>query len=77
MTLTINRSLLKKKANLILTVNDVFRTNRVGFRFDRNAQQLDGLRINDTRRVGLTFRYQFGFKPKEEKKEGMEAPTAE
>ena len=75
MTCTINRSLWKKKANLILTVNDVFRTNRVGFSFDRNGQILDGLRFNDTRRVGLTLRYQFGFKPKEEKNEKMEGPS--
>jgi outer membrane receptor protein involved in Fe transport len=72
MFLSANKSILKRKANLILSVSDVLRTNRVTFNFNRNQQQIQGNRINDTRRVGLTFRYNFGIKPKEEKKSGFE-----
>jgi outer membrane receptor protein involved in Fe transport len=72
MFLSANKSILKRKANLILSISDVLRTNRVTFNFNRNQQQIEGNRINDTRRVGLTFRYNFGIKPKEEKKGGFE-----
>ena len=34
-----------------------------------------GQRINDTRRLGLTFRYNFGIKPKEENKKAFDAPS--
>jgi hypothetical protein len=75
MFVSMNKSILKKKANIILSVNDVLQTNRVSFQFNRNNQMIDGKRINDTRRLGLTFRYNIGAKPKEEKKNGFEAPA--
>jgi hypothetical protein len=75
MFVSMNKSILKKKANIILSVNDVLQTNRVSFQFNRNNQIIDGKRINDTRRLGLTFRYNIGAKPKEEKKNGFEAPA--
>ena len=70
-----NKSVMKRKANIILSVNDVLQTNRVAFQFNRNNQLIDGKRINDTRRLGITFRYNIGAKPKEEKKNGFEAPA--
>jgi hypothetical protein len=75
MVVSANKSMLKRKANLILSVNDVLQTNRVVFQFDRNNQNINGKRINDTRKIGITFRYNFGLKPKEEKKNGFEAPA--
>jgi hypothetical protein len=71
-----NKSLYKKKVNLIISINDLLRTNQVTFNFDRNGQHVEGHRINDTRRLGITLRYNFGFKPKEEKekKNNYEAP---
>jgi iron complex outermembrane receptor protein len=74
MVVSFNKSLLKRKANLILSVNDVFRTNYNRFNFSRNGQNVEGTRINDTRRVGVTLRYNFGIKPKEERKQGFETP---
>jgi hypothetical protein len=51
------------------------RTNQITFNFDRNGQKVIGHRINDTRRLGITLRYNFGFKSKEEKeKKNYEAP---
>ena len=75
MVVSANKSMLKRKANLILSINDVLQTNRVVFQFDRNNQNINGKRINDTRKIGITFRYNFGLKPKEEKKNGFEAPA--
>lgn len=71
-----NKSLYKKKVNLIVSINDLLHTNQVTFNFDRNGQHVEGHRINDTRRLGITLRYNFGFKPKEEKekKNNYEAP---
>lgn len=70
-----NKSILKKKANIILWVNDLFRTNYVSFSLQQGSVQAQGSRVNDTRRLGLSFRYNFGIKPKEENKKSFEAPA--
>jgi len=68
---------LKRKGSIIVSLSDVLRTNKVDFNFNRNQQTIEGSRVNDTRRLGVTFRYNFGIKPKEEKKEGFgNAPDA-
>ena len=77
MFLSANKSIMKRKANIIISLNDALQTNRVAFTFNRNNQEIEGKRINDTRRLGITFRYNFGIKPKEEKKAGFDnAPEA-
>ena len=70
-----NKSILKKKANIILSINDLLRTNQVGFSLQQGTVNAQGKRINDTRRLGLTFRYNFGIKPKEENKKTFDAPA--
>jgi len=70
-----NKSILKKKANIILSVNDLLQTNRVTFSLQQGTISAQGQRINDTRRIGLTFRYNFGIKPKEENKKSFDAPA--
>jgi outer membrane receptor protein involved in Fe transport len=70
-----NKSILKKKANIILSVNDLLHTNQVSFSLKQGTVNATGRRVNDTRRLGLTFRYNFGIKPKEENKKSFEAPT--
>ena len=70
-----NKSILKKKASLILSVNDLLYTNQVAFSLQQGSVSAKGERINDTRRLGLTFRYNFGRKPKEENKKSFEAPA--
>ena len=74
MFISFNQSLSNKKVNVIISLSDVWRTNQVKFTFNRNNQQISGSRVNDTRRLGITIRYNFGFKPKEEKKNSFEAP---
>lgn len=71
---SVNKSILDKKMNIILSVNDLLQTNRVSFNINQGNVQATGERINDTRRLGLTLRYNFGGKPKEEKK-SFEAPA--
>jgi iron complex outermembrane recepter protein len=69
--LSVNKSILKKKANIILSVNDVLRTNWVSFKLNQGTMSAAGSRVNDTRRFGITIRYNFGLsKPKEEKEFG-------
>ncbi|MEO7305821.1 MAG: outer membrane beta-barrel protein [Ferruginibacter sp.] len=72
---SVNKSILKKKANIIVSVNDLLRTNQVAFSLQQGTVSAQGNRINDSRRLGLTFRYNFGIKPKEENKKGFDAPA--
>ena len=55
--LSVNKSILKKKANIILSVNDLLRTNQVSFKLNQGNVSAAGSRINDTRRVGITIGY--------------------
>ncbi len=60
-----NKAVLNKKANIILSVNDVLRTNKVNFSLNQGNVSAQGSRLNDTRRLGITLRYNFGLsKPK-------------
>ena len=69
--LSVNKSILKKKANIIISINDVLHTNQVSFRLNQGNVSATGSRINDTRRLGITLRYNFGLsKPKENKEFG-------
>ena len=72
---SVNKSILKKKANIILSVNDLLRTNPVSFSLNQGTVSAQGERINDSRRLGLTFRYNFGIKSKEESKKTFDAPA--
>ena len=72
---SVNKSILKKKANIILSVNDLLRTNPVSFSLNQGTVSAQGERINDSRRLGLTFRYNFGIKPKDESKKTFDAPA--
>jgi outer membrane receptor for ferrienterochelin and colicin len=70
-----NKSILKKKANIILSVSDLLHTNQVSFSLRQGTVSAQGERINDSRRLGLTFRYNFGVKPKTERKKVFEVPA--
>ena len=75
LTFAANKSILKKKMNIVLAVNDIFHTNKNEFSINVPGFIGSGMRYGDTRRVGLTVKYNFGIKPKEEKKENFEAPA--
>jgi len=73
-----NKSILNKKANIILSVNDALKTNHVAFSLAQGNVSAEGSRANDTRRIGLTFRYNFGLsKPKETKEFGAPVESKE
>jgi hypothetical protein len=75
LNISLNKSILKKKANIILSGNDILGTNKIKFSLDQGNVHASGERINDTRKIGITFRYNFGIKPKEEKKAMFEQPA--
>ncbi len=68
LNISLNKAVLNKKMNIILSGNDIFRTNNYKFIIDQPGIAAAGTRLNDQRRIGLTLRYNFGIKPKEEKK---------
>ena len=69
--LSANKSILKKKANIIISLNDALQTNHVSFSLNQGNVNTNGSRVNDTRRLGITLRYNFGLsKPKENKEFG-------
>jgi hypothetical protein len=71
MFLSANKSILNKKANIIFSINDVLQTNHVSFKLNQGNIYAEGKRVNDTRRLGITLRYNFGLsKPKENKEFG-------
>ncbi|MEI7734378.1 MAG: TonB-dependent receptor [Ferruginibacter sp.] len=73
--LSVNKSVLKKKGNVILSVNDALQTNHVEFTLKQGNVSSTGSRVNDTRRIGLTLRYNFGLSNPKENKEFGTAPT--
>ena len=75
LNLSFNKAILKSKMNLILSGNDILRSNQYRFNIQQAGISATGNRLNDTRRIGLTVRYNFGFKPKEEKTESFDAPA--
>ena len=67
MNVSLNRKFLKDKFVVTLTGNDIFFTNFYRFRIQQGTVSATGLRRNDTRRFGLTARYAFGLKRREER----------
>ncbi|MEI8060223.1 MAG: outer membrane beta-barrel family protein, partial [Ferruginibacter sp.] len=70
-----NKSVLKKKGNIILSLNDALQTNHVNFTLKQGNVNSTGSRVNDTRKIGLTLRYNFGLTKPKEKKEFGAAPV--
>lgn len=75
LNLSVNKAILKKKMNVILSGNDILRTNQYKFNIQQAGISATGNRLNDTRRIGLTLRYNFGIRPKEEKNQSFDAPA--
>ncbi|MFZ1529545.1 MAG: outer membrane beta-barrel protein [Ferruginibacter sp.] len=71
---SVNQSVMKKKANIILSANDIFRTMRFDFKLQQASINAAGSRFNDSRRLTLKFIYNFGIKPKQEGKMNFDVP---
>lgn len=63
----INRRFLKDKLTITLSGNDILFSNKYEFSLQQGSVNAFGLRQNDTRRIGLNIRYNFGIRKKEEK----------
>ena len=74
LTFSGNKSILNKKMNVIVTVNDIFRTNQNSFTINQPNFVADGYRYNDRRKLGIALKYNFGLKPRVEKRQGFEIP---
>lgn len=72
LNLSITQMALHKKLSIILSGSDVLLTNKAVFHIQQGNLVGNGSRIQDSRRVGITLRYNFGIKPKEEKKQNYE-----
>jgi iron complex outermembrane recepter protein len=75
LNISLNKAILKKKMNIILSGNDILQTNQYSFNIQQAGINANGHRLNDTRRIGLTIRYNFGIKPKEENQETFSTPA--
>jgi hypothetical protein len=73
LTATINRQFLNKKLIVTASYNDFLFTNRNNFTLRQGSQNVVGYRESDSRRLGLSIRYNFGFKPKENKMDMLDA----
>ena len=73
----INRKFLKDKLTITLTGNDILFSNKYNFSIQQGTVNAYGLRENDTRRFGINFRYNFGFKKKEENKNLFDVESPE
>jgi hypothetical protein len=77
LNVSVNRKFMQDKLMLTLTGNDLLFTNFYRFTLQQGSVVASGLRRNDTRRFGLTLRYNFGIRKREEKTNmfNIEAPT--
>ena len=71
LNLSVTKTLLKKKLSVILSGNDILKTNKSVFTLKQGDVQVNGTRVQDSQRIGLTLRYNFGIAPKEDKKENI------
>lgn len=67
LNLSVNRKFMQDKLLVTLTANDLLFTNYYQFTLQQGSVSADGLRRNDTRRFGLTVRYNFGTRKREER----------
>jgi len=67
LNLSVNRKFMQDKLLVTLTANDLLFTNYYQFTLQQGSVSADGLRRNDTRRFGLTLRYNFGTRKREER----------
>jgi iron complex outermembrane recepter protein len=74
---TINRQFLKKKLTITASYNDFLFTNNNHFEYHQGTQNATGYRESDSRRVGISLRYNFGIKPKENKMDMLDQGSNE
>jgi outer membrane receptor protein involved in Fe transport len=63
---SINRKFVKEKLIVTISMNDMFFTNKIDFSLKQGSLDVNGRRYNDTQRLGINLRYNFGIRKKEE-----------
>ena len=72
---SITKAAFNRKLSIILSGADIFKTNISTFHLQQGTVLADGRRVQDSRRFGITLRYNFGIVRKEEKKPGFTQPA--
>ncbi len=72
--MSVTKTLLSNKINIVLFGNDILKTNKAVFLLKQNNILSNGERIQDSRRFGISIRYNFGLAHHEEKKPVFEPP---
>lgn len=67
LNISVNKTMLQKKVTLLLSANDILKTNRSDFHIRQAGLFVNGSRIQDSRKIGITLRYNFGSFHTEEK----------
>lgn len=68
LNMSINRNFFDRKLTVTLSAQDMLYTNRYDATIDQGGITGSINRYNDSQRFGVNVRYNFGFKPREEKK---------
>ena len=66
LNMSLSQQFLKKKLTLTLSANDILFTNNNHFNLKQGSVDASGFREGDTKRFGLSLRYNFGFRKREE-----------
>lgn len=66
LNMSLSQQFLKKKLTVTLSANDMFFTNNNRFTLRQGSVDASGFREGDTKRFGLSVRYNFGFRKREE-----------
>lgn len=63
---SVNQQFMKKKLIISASITDIFLTNKNDFTINQGSVIANGFRKDDTRRVGINLRYNFGFHKKDD-----------
>jgi outer membrane receptor protein involved in Fe transport len=74
---SLSQFFLDRKLQVTLSVQDMFYTNRYAYAIDQPTVSATGERYNDSRRLGINLRYNFGLRKKEETDNFFKAGNAE
>jgi len=77
LNISATKTFLNKKLSVIVSGTDILKTNKSIFHLQQGTVLVDGSRIQDSRRCGVTLRYNFGLNHTEEKKPAFTPPPVE
>lgn len=75
--LSVNRKFLQDKLIVSLNANDVFFTNKYNFKINQGNMLASGYQYQDSRRIGINLRYNFGRKRRAENGFNLDMPSGD